>query len=165
MVLRSNYPVFFIFDSPNNCHYTDTLLKLGSEAYLWHEIRRQRIADVSIFVSCRNGEPWVRTFDSVSSQFLNPQNFFKKMLSNQQEEAVVSPNACTVSELEQKQKEHFASWLVKRASKQNQRIALAVTYEAMTQLKQNQQLMELPDNCVLMLRMHMIQFLKKNSQN
>ena len=160
MVLLSNYPVYFVFDGQNDCHYTNTLLKLSPEAYLWHELRQQKKADLILFAAQPGDEIVIRTFDAGSARILTPQNAFGVLRSffssgsDAGEGDRVRPHCVGLAELEQKLRDPFAQWLRKYAAGHSgQKIAFVVSWEAFGALNGQGQLTALPDNCRLLIRM------------
>ena len=160
-MLMRNYPVYFVFDGVNDSHYTDTLLELGPEAYLWHEIRRRQKTDIILFASRQNKEIVVRTFDACSAKFLAPRKVMSGVLKwltaepEDGEENKVVRNSCALPELEQKLRGPFAPWFKKAAGQSDRNIALVISWDVFAELNQDGILQELPDNCTLLVRLAM----------
>ena len=69
-MLSTDHYLHLVFDHANDFHYTDNLLVLGGEAYLWYVLRRQYHFETVIFVRNTAEGIRVKTFDSDSEQAL-----------------------------------------------------------------------------------------------
>lgn len=153
----SHHPTYFVFDNLKDCHYTDTLMALRPEAYLWHELKRDRKADIALFVSMQNQQLRVRTFDTASAEFVTTQNkvFWgstKKLSAQTVENSTVSPGTIVMSYLNRG--EDFLRWLGENAEKNSSlTIALAVSHDAFDALIATGDITSLPQNCFTMIRL------------
>lgn len=154
----SSHPVHFVFDRSDDCHYTDTLLKLDPEAFLWFELTKDRQAELVLSISCPGSVPRVRTFDAASAQllqqdtkarwFITPNPIADEFFRNR----TVSASVRSLSEL--KQSDHFLTWLSEAAEiNGNRRIALLVSHDALPALLKTGSLQALPANCTTVLRL------------
>ena len=48
-MLSTNYFIHLFFDYDHDIHYTDTMLALESEAYLWYKLRLNNGFDAALF--------------------------------------------------------------------------------------------------------------------
>ena len=74
-MLSTNYFIHLFFDYDHDIHYTDTMLALESEAYLWYKLRLNNGFDAALFLNYEFGELKIQTFDgfsknSVKNEFL-----------------------------------------------------------------------------------------------
>ena len=69
-MLSTDHYLHLVFDHANDFHYTDNLLVLDGEAYLWYVLRRQYHFETVIFVRNTAEGIRVKTFDSDSEQAL-----------------------------------------------------------------------------------------------
>lgn len=69
-MLSTKHYLHLVFDYANDLHYTDTLLTLDSDAYLWYILRQQDNFDVVVFVKQTPNGLRLLTLDTVSRQAL-----------------------------------------------------------------------------------------------
>lgn len=69
-MLSTKHYLHLVFDYANDLHYTDTLLTLDSDSYLWYTLRQQDHFDVIVFVKKTPQGLRLQTLDTVSRQAL-----------------------------------------------------------------------------------------------
>lgn len=79
-MLSTNYFVHLFFDYDHDTHYTDTLLTLEPQAYLWYKLRLNHGFDAVLFFDRDYEELKVQTFDSFSKQLVEKKGFFDAVL-------------------------------------------------------------------------------------
>lgn len=84
-MLSTNYFVHLFFDYDHDTHYTDTLLALESEAYLWYKLRLNYGFDAVVFFDAECGELKIQTFDGFSKQLAEKKSFFDAILKSPEE--------------------------------------------------------------------------------
>lgn len=158
MIHLSHHSLYFVFDSLNDCHYTDTLLKLGPEAYLWHELKPTGKAHIllSVTAPAPGGQLQVRTFDSASTEFLMLQNNLflttKKLPDAILKDSTAQAHCHSFSQLNRSG--DFLTWLGACAEKNKGRsIALLIAYDAFASIQGTGDVNALPSNCTTLIRL------------
>ncbi len=128
--------VHFVLDFYNETHYTDTLLALSPEAYVWYELRKQNI-DNALFVSEGGSGLRLGAYDpeSVTVMRAEKKKFWGK--SQTETDPVARHVTLTPQELGVDADE-LLGWLLDRQEAQrNKRVALVMTQEAFQSLYQD----------------------------
>lgn len=156
----------FVFDYRNELHYTENLLVLEPEAYLWHELRRQG-TDIALFVAERGSGITLEAFDSASAEVLKPEKkgFFQISKAPSLEEQRAVHHTYTLRDIDEEE-DTLLEWLLERPEQKGlkkKRTALVLSLEGFTVLwqqsnpKVRQRLLrqiERPDGqCILILRL------------
>lgn len=79
-MLSTNYFIHLFFDYDHDIHYTDTMLALESEAYLWYKLRLNHGFDAALFLNYEFGELKIQTFDGFSKQLAEKKGFLDSVL-------------------------------------------------------------------------------------
>ncbi len=128
-MFTSDHFVHFVLDFYNEIHYTDTLLALSVEAYVWYELRKQHI-DNALFVTENGSELKLGAYDSDSGALLKPEK--KKFWSKTQSEPEQAAHHVTFTLPEVgEDAQSLLGWLLDRQeSQKNRRVALVFTMDA-----------------------------------
>lgn len=123
----------FVFDYRNELHYTQGLLALEPEAYLWHELRRQG-TDIALFVEKNGSGMTLEAFDSASAEVLKPEKkgFFQISKAPLLEEQRSARHTYTLREIDQEE-DTLLEWLLERPEQKGlkkKRTALVFSYES-----------------------------------
>lgn len=132
-MLSPNRYLHLVFDFDHDFHYTDTLLTLDTEAYLWYTMRCRYQYDAAIFASETNGGICLRVFDNGSQYVLKPQQngLFNLFASRSPEPCRVQPKTFRLQELGTSE-EGLLGWLLERTEAKelkNKRVALVFSLE------------------------------------
>lgn len=156
----------FVFDYRNELHYTDSLLALEPEAYLWHELRRHGV-DIALFAEEKSGAVTLSAFDSASAEVLRPEKkgFFQISKAPSLEAQRAERHTYTLRDMGQEE-DTLLDWLLDRPEQKGlkkKRTALILSLEVFTKLwersgeKVHQRLLRLiqrPEgSCILILRL------------
>lgn len=133
-MLSPNRYLHLVFDYDHDFHYTDTLLTLDTEAYLWYTMRCRYRYDAAIFASETNSGICLQVFDNGSQYVLKPQQsgLFNLFASRSPEPCRVQPKAFRLQELGTSE-EGLLGWLLERTEAKelkNKRVALVFSLEA-----------------------------------
>lgn len=153
----THHHVYYVFDI-DDVHYTDTLLRLRPEAYLWHELRALGKADFCISLSVNNyHQLQLRTFDSSSQELLGLQKGFlgrwktKPIRENMKWNAAQSQ---VTSFQKLSQSKDFWDWLGAVAREFSDcTFSVLITHDAVNRMACAPALKQLPPNCVTMIRL------------
>ncbi len=128
-MFSSDHFIHFVFDFYNETHYTDTLLALSAEAYVWYELRKQHI-DNALFVLESGSELKLGAYDGDSAAMLKQEK--KKFWEKPQAETDPRARHVTFSLQEVgADAQSLLGWLLDRQeSQKNRRVALVFTLDA-----------------------------------
>ena len=149
----TTHPVQFVFDRPNDCHYTDNLLRFGPEMFLWHLLQDSRRADLVLSITIQKCSLQLRIFDTASEALMgqpltkifgSPKPVVThEILHNRKISVSIRPVASD-----------FLTWLARAAAINSRRkIALLVSCDAVAALKMTGDFDELPKNCMTLVRL------------
>lgn len=114
MLSPNNY-LHLVFDYDNDLHYTDTLLTLDPEAYLWYTLRCRYQYDVILFAAETSSGICLRVFDSESQCALRPEQsgFWGLFSSKSPEPRHLEPKTFRLQTLGTSE-EGLLGWLLER---------------------------------------------------
>lgn len=84
-MLSTNYFVHLFFDFDHDTHYTDTLLALESQAYLWYRLKINYGFDAALFFDRECEDLIVQTFDGFSKQLAEKKGLFDLVLKRSED--------------------------------------------------------------------------------
>ncbi len=134
-MFSSDHFIHFVFDFYNETHYTDTLLALPAEAYVWYTLRQQHI-DNALFLTENGSELKLGAYDADSAAMLKTEK--KKFWGKSQSEAdpVTRHSTFSLSDVGE-DAQSLLGWLLdKQESQRYRRVALVVTLDAFLTLFQ-----------------------------
>lgn len=67
-----SYYLHYVLDIENDFHYTEDLMRLSPDSYLWHELKERKGFSNVVFVNQNGGRLELETFDNASFCFLQP---------------------------------------------------------------------------------------------
>ena len=75
------YYLHYVLDVKEDNHYTEDLMQLSPEAYLWHELKERHGFEYVVFVDALHNKLMLKVFDRASKQWLCPpkKSFFSKI--------------------------------------------------------------------------------------
>lgn len=135
-MFSADHFIHFVFDFYNETHYTDTLLALSPEAYVWYELKKQHI-DNALFVSDDGSGFRLGAYDSDSAAVLKTEK--KKLWGKAQADTEQKVRRVTYTPQELgEDAQSLLGWLLERQeSQKNKRTALVFTLDAFTALFQS----------------------------
>lgn len=135
-MFSADHFIHFVFDFYNETHYTDTLLALSPEAYVWYELKRQHI-DNALFISENGSSYRLGAYDSDSAAVLKTEK--KKLFGKPQADPEQKLYHITYTPQELgTDAQSMLGWLLERQENQkNKRTALVFTLDAFTTLFQS----------------------------
>ena len=72
MVFDTAHYLHYVLDTRDDCHFTEDLLRLSPQAYLWDRLKKHHRFDNVVFVSLGDNGPRLEVLDSGSEQLLRP---------------------------------------------------------------------------------------------
>lgn len=84
-MLSTNYFVHLFFDYDHDTHYTDTLLALEPQAYLWYKLKLNHGFDAVLFFDKDYEDLKVQTFEGFSKQLVEKKGFFDTVLKKSED--------------------------------------------------------------------------------
>lgn len=128
--------IHFVFDFYNETHYTDTLLALTPEAYVWYSLKQEHV-DNAVFVGESGSDIRLGAYDSDSASVLKTEK--KKFWGKSTSDAEQRLQHVTYSPQELGEDlQSLLGWLLERQENQkNKRTALVFTLDAFLKLFQS----------------------------
>ena len=133
-MLSTNYFIHLFFDYDHDIHYTDTMLALESEAYLWYKLRLNNGFDAALFLNYEFGELKIQTFDGFSKQLAEKKGFLDSVLKKSESDWEI--NSC----IQPAKKEFTFEDILKiseRKELKNKKIAFVLSMSALDYLYNN----------------------------
>lgn len=130
------YYLHYVLDNKNDDHFTDDLLQLPPEAYLWHELKECHDFDCVVFVEGEKDTLTLEVFDSKSEQLLRPakKSFFS--ISKRNEPDIIRRASFSPTELGQSSVQ-MLNWLLElQKSTKKRKTAVVCSFEALKILYQ-----------------------------
>lgn len=133
-MLSTNYFIHLFFDYDHDIHYTDTMLALESEAYLWYKLRLNHGFDAALFLNYEFSELKIQTFDGFSKQLAEKKGFLDSVLKKSESDWEI--NSC----IQPAKKEFTFEDILKiseRKELKNKKIAFVLSMSALDYLYNN----------------------------
>lgn len=129
-MFNTAYYLHYILDTPQQPHYTEDLLNLSGEGFLWHTLKERHGFDAVAFLSSQHQKLQLKVFDAESEQIFGQER--RKLFAAQKEVLPrIQPEQLNLS----KPDKELLRWLLDRQKKaKNRKTALVCTLDALQTL-------------------------------
>ena len=132
----TDHYLHYVLDTRDDCHFTEELLQLSPQAYLWHRLRKYHGFQNVVFVTMGEEGPALQVYDSGSEQLLRPvkKGWFSSGKKDREDEGRIGLRQLLPSQLKQ-QTGSLLLWLLERQkSAKSEPTALVFSPEALRSL-------------------------------